>query len=74
MDKKQADELIGEMRSIKKLLVLQLLRAEVSQKQIAAMLEVSEATMSRMIPKGAGKSRKATMGKKDAEGAGGDAA
>jgi Trp operon repressor len=51
MDSKQAKELIDEMRSIKKLLILQLLRADVSQKHIASMLEVSEATMSRMIPK-----------------------
>lgn len=51
MDKKQADELIAETRAVKKLLILQLLKAEVSQKQIAAMLDVSEATMSRMIPK-----------------------
>lgn len=53
MDKKQADELIAETRAVKKLLILQLLRAEVPQKQIASMLEISEATMSRMIPKGA---------------------
>lgn len=60
MDKKQADELIAEMRSIKKLLILQLMRADASQKQIAAMLEISEATMSRMIPKGtSGKSHPA---------------
>lgn len=52
MDKKQADELIGEMRSIKKLLILQLLKNEISQKQIAALLEISEATMSRMLAKG----------------------
>ncbi|PLP59490.1 hypothetical protein CYK37_09205 [Mesorhizobium loti] len=56
MDKKQAEELIGEIRAVKKLLILQLLKAEISQRQIASMLEVSEATMSRMIPKG-------TMGK-----------
>lgn len=52
MDKKQTDELIAEMRAVKKLLILQLLKAEVPQKQIASMLEVSEATMSRMIPRG----------------------
>ncbi|TPI13776.1 hypothetical protein FJW06_13745 [Mesorhizobium sp. B4-1-3] len=58
MDKKQADELIAEMRSIKKLLILQLLRNEVSQKQIASMLDISEATMSRMMPRAAGKTKK----------------
>ncbi|WP_434724682.1 hypothetical protein [Mesorhizobium sp. RIZ17] len=52
MDKKQADDLLSEMRSIKKLLILQLLRTDISQRQIASMLEISEATMSRMIPKG----------------------
>lgn len=63
MDKKQADELITEVRAVKKLLILQLLKAEVPQKQIASMLEVSEATMSRMIPKGAGKTRKSLQSK-----------
>ncbi len=63
MDKKQADDLISEMRAIKKLLILQLLKAEVPQKQIASMLEVSEATMSRMIPKVPNKARKASTGK-----------
>ncbi|RVA58367.1 hypothetical protein EN933_01905 [Mesorhizobium sp. M7A.F.Ca.US.001.01.1.1] len=52
MDKKQVDDLIAEMRSIKKLLILQLMRNDAPQKQIASMLEISEATMSRMIPKG----------------------
>lgn len=53
MDNKLMKELVDEMKSIKKLLILQLLRADVAQKHIASMLEVSEATMSRMIPKGA---------------------
>ncbi|MBK8457830.1 MAG: hypothetical protein IPL47_12575 [Phyllobacteriaceae bacterium] len=52
MDKKQTDDLIAEMRDVKKLLVLQLLCSDVSQRQIASMLEISEATMSRMIPRG----------------------
>jgi DNA-binding NarL/FixJ family response regulator len=42
-------------------MVLQLLGQGFQQRQIAAMLEVSEATMSRMLPKGlsknAGKAR-----------------
>lgn len=63
MDKKQADELIAEMRAVKRLLVLQLLKSEISQKQIAAMLEISEATMSRMIPKIVGKVRKPLQSK-----------
>ena len=52
MDKKQADELIAEMRAVKRLLILQLLKADVPQKQIASMLEVSEATMSSNDSKG----------------------
>lgn len=58
MDKKQADELIAEIRAVKKLLILQLLKAEVPQKQIASMLEVSEATMSRMVPRAASSRKK----------------
>ena len=52
---KQADELLAEMRSVKMLMILQLLRSGAKQSQIAAMLGVSEATMSRMLPKGAAK-------------------
>lgn len=52
---KEKDELIEEMRSIKLLLVLQLLRQGVRQSQIAALLGISEATMSRMLPKGLSK-------------------
>ncbi|MGE3366511.1 MAG: hypothetical protein AB7I34_24060 [Rhizobiaceae bacterium] len=67
MDKKQADELIGEVRAVKKLLILQLLKADVSQKQIASMLEVSEVTMSRMMPKAQSAKKKdaSTVSKKD---------
>ena len=53
MDNPLLNDLIAETQSVKKLLVLQLLQNGASQKQIAAMLEISEATMSRMIPKGA---------------------
>jgi DNA-binding transcriptional regulator LsrR (DeoR family) len=41
-----------ELRDIKMLLVLQLLSAGVRQRQIASALGISEATMSRMLPKG----------------------
>jgi DNA-binding transcriptional regulator LsrR (DeoR family) len=47
--------LIAEIRNVKMLLVLQLLRSGVKQSQIAATLGISEATMSRMLPKGMGK-------------------
>jgi DNA-directed RNA polymerase specialized sigma subunit len=68
MDNKSMKELVDEMKSIKKLLILQLLRADVSQKHIASMLEVSEATMSRMIPKGAsGKKPKIAQKAKELE-------
>lgn len=41
-----------ELRDLKMLLILQLLHAGVRQKQIAAALGVSEATVSRLLPKG----------------------
>lgn len=53
---KEAGDLFNEMRSIKMLSILQLLRQGVKQAHIAAMLGVSEATMSRMLPKGIAKS------------------
>lgn len=52
MDNSLLKNLVAETQAVKKLLVLQLLQNGASQKQIAAMLEISEATMSRMIPKG----------------------
>lgn len=52
----EKDDLASELRAIKLLLVLQLLRQGVKQGQIAATLGVSEATMSRMLPKGTAKS------------------
>jgi DNA-binding transcriptional regulator LsrR (DeoR family) len=50
---KETEDLLSEMRALKMLMILQLLRQGVKQSQIAAMLGVSEATMSRMLPKGA---------------------
>jgi predicted transcriptional regulator len=52
-------ELALEMRAIKRLIILQLLEGGTSQSRIAAMLEISPATMSRMMPKGLSKSIKA---------------
>lgn len=49
---KEDKDLAVDMRAIKMLMILQLLRSGVRQSQIAAMLGVSEATMSRMLPKG----------------------
>lgn len=48
----QATALIAEVQSLKKLLMLQLLAAGCKQKQLAAVLGVSEPTLSRMLPKG----------------------
>lgn len=45
-------ELIQETQWIRKLLMLQTLAAGCKQKHIAAALGVSEATVSRMMPKG----------------------
>lgn len=52
MNDTQAKALIEEMEAIKKLLILQLVGSGTKQKEIAQMLKISEATMSRMIPKG----------------------
>lgn len=52
------NELISEMRDIKKLLILQLLEGGTPQGRIATILEVSAPTMSRMLPKGLSRSIK----------------
>jgi DNA-directed RNA polymerase specialized sigma subunit len=54
--------LLEEIKSVKMLLILQLLFIGVKQKQIAVMLGISEATMSRLMPKGL------TIGKTQASG------
>lgn len=53
---KETNDVLGELRALKMLMILQLLRQGVKQGQIAAMLGVSEPTMSRMLPKGIAKS------------------
>ena len=53
---KETDEVLSELRALKMLMILQLLRQGVKQGQVAAMLGVSEPTMSRMLPKGVAKS------------------
>lgn len=55
MTDQDAKALIKEMRDVKMLLILQMLNAGVRQRQLATALGVSEATMSRMLPKGLGK-------------------
>ncbi|KLE32714.1 hypothetical protein AAW01_01280 [Aurantiacibacter gangjinensis] len=50
------DDLLAEMRDVKRLLILQLLESGTPQGRIASILGVSAATMSRMLPKGLTKS------------------
>ena len=52
MNEEQAGNLIAEIQAVKKLMMLQLLSLGYKQKHLAAVLDVSEATMSRMLPKG----------------------
>jgi DNA-binding transcriptional regulator LsrR (DeoR family) len=52
MNEEEAKALVKEVRDVKMLLILQMLNAGVRQRQIATALGVSEATMSRMLPKG----------------------
>ena len=49
------DQLLEEMRAVKSLLILQAMALGCQQKHIAAALGVSDATLSRMFPKGFGK-------------------
>ena len=58
MTDQDAKTLIKEIRDVKMLLILQMLNAGIRQKQLATALGVSEATMSRMLPKGIGKGAK----------------
>ena len=57
-----------ELRDLKMLMILQLLNAGVRQRQIAAALGVSEATISRLLPKGlqVGKSKRGGGGESSA--------
>lgn len=50
------EDLLSELRAVKRLLILQCLQSGVKQGQVASMLGVSEATMSRMLPKGLSRS------------------
>lgn len=54
MDHQELERSAQGNEAIKRLLILQLLHQGVRQSHIAAMLGVSEPTMSRMIPKGLG--------------------
>ncbi|UWU78163.1 helix-turn-helix domain-containing protein [Bradyrhizobium huanghuaihaiense] len=52
MDDDVLKTLVQETQWVRKLLMLQVLAAGYKQKHIASALGVSEATMSRMMPKG----------------------
>ena len=52
---KQDGEVVSELRALKQLMILQLIRDGAKQSQIAAVLGVSERTLGRMLPKGASK-------------------
>lgn len=65
---KEEDTLLTEVRAVKMLLILDLLRKGVKQGQIALMLGVSEASMSRMLPKGIARSVQKGSGVSAAEG------
>jgi DNA-binding transcriptional regulator LsrR (DeoR family) len=52
MDNPSSGEAMDELRSIRMLLIRQALASGCQQKHIAAALGVSEATLSRMLPKG----------------------
>ena len=54
MEQQEFDKSVADNDAVKRLLILQLLYQGVRQSHIAAMLGISEATMSRMIPKGLG--------------------
>lgn len=51
----EPSELLNEIKDVKMLLILQALASGCQQKHIAAALGVSDATLSRMLPKGLGK-------------------
>jgi DNA-binding transcriptional regulator LsrR (DeoR family) len=52
MQENASQTLADDIRSVKMLLILQALASGCQQKHIAAALGVSEATLSRMLPKG----------------------
>jgi predicted transcriptional regulator len=64
---KDIKALIDEIAAVKKLLILQLLGNGFRQKEIAQMLGVSEATMSRMLPKGISAAASKSSAKESAE-------
>jgi DNA-binding transcriptional regulator LsrR (DeoR family) len=62
MTEQDTNALIREMQATKMLLLLLALAAGYKQKHLAAVLGVSEATLSRMLPKGFSKERPNRVG------------
>ena len=65
MDKNSGNEVVDELRSVKMLHILQALATGCQQKHIAAALGVSDATLSRMLPKGFAKEIAKISGRSD---------
>jgi predicted transcriptional regulator len=65
MDSSEVGLLVAEMEAVKKLLILQLVKQGVRQKDIAQVLGVSEATLSRMMPRTAPSKPKSAGGTDD---------
>jgi predicted transcriptional regulator len=58
MNEGNNSDLVQEMQWVRKLLMLQVLASGYQQKDIALLLGVSDATLSRMLPKGISKKSK----------------
>ncbi len=52
MDVVELRKIAGDLDAIKKLMILELIQKGLKQKQISRVLNVSEATLSEMFPKG----------------------
>lgn len=57
MTKDQAEQILKELEMLRKLKILELSDKGYSQAQLAQVLNVSQPTISRMFPKGAGKKK-----------------
>jgi hypothetical protein len=65
MDNITTESLAEEMRSVKMLLILQALALGCQQKHVATALGVSDATLSRMFPKGFAKEMARAAARRD---------
>ena len=67
MTEPDVKKLVDEMESVKKLLMLQLLAMGYKQKHIASVLGISEAKLSRMLPKAISKDAAKVSASNDSE-------